>query len=191
MGTARLEAFSDGMIAIFITIMVLEMKVPHGEALSDLVALGPVFLSYVLSYLYLGIYWSNHHHMLHTLKRVTGGILWANLHLMFWLSLVPFTTAWMGENHFASMPTALYGFVLLMCAISYYLLQQCIIKTQGANSLLRHAVGDDWKGKLSPLLYITAMIVALWMPAVSMALYGAAALIWLVPDNRIERIEAH
>jgi uncharacterized membrane protein len=191
MGTARLEAFSDGMIAIFITIMVLEMKVPHGEALSDLVALGPVFLSYVLSYLYLGIYWSNHHHMLHTLKRVTGGILWANLHLMFWLSLVPFTTAWMGENHFASMPTALYGFVLLMCAISYYLLQQCIIKTQGANSLLRRAVGDDWKGKLSPLLYITAMIVALWMPAVSMALYGAAALIWLVPDNRIERIEAH
>ena len=191
MGTARLEAFSDGMIAIFITIMVLEMKVPHGEALSDLVALGPVFLSYVLSYLYLGIYWSNHHHMLHTLKRVTGGILWANLHLMFWLSLVPFTTAWMGENHFASMPTALYGFVLLMCAISYYLLQQCIIKTQGANSLLRRAVGDDWKGKLSPLLYITAMIVALWMPAISMALYGAAALIWLVPDNRIERIEAH
>jgi len=191
MGTARLEAFSDGMIAIFITIMVLEMKVPHGEALSDLVALGPVFLSYVLSYLYLGIYWSNHHHMLHTLKRVTGGILWANLHLMFWLSLVPFTTAWMGENHFASMPTALYGFVLLMCAISYYLLQQCIIKTQGANSLLHRAVGDDWKGKLSPLLYITAMIVALWMPSVSMALYGAAALIWLVPDKRIERIEAH
>jgi uncharacterized membrane protein len=191
MGTTRLEAFSDGMIAIFITIMVLEMKVPHGEELSDLAALGPVFLSYVLSYLYLGIYWSNHHHMLHTLKHVTGGILWANLHLMFWLSLVPFTTAWMGENHFAPMPTAVYGFVLLMCAITYFLLQRCIIRTQGPNSLLQRAVGSDWKGKLSPIFYVTAMIAAMWKPAISMALYGAVALIWLVPDRRIERIEAH
>jgi uncharacterized membrane protein len=189
MGTTRLEAFSDGMIAIFITIMVLEMKVPHGEDLAALSALAPVFLSYVLSYLYVGIYWNNHHHMLHALKHVTGGILWANLHLMFWLSLVPFTTAWMGENHFAPMPTALYGAVLLMCAISYYILQEVIIATQGANSLLRRAVGRDWKGKLSPVFYIAAMIAAFWSTAVSMALYGLVALVWLVPDKRIERVQ--
>jgi len=187
MGTTRLEAFSDGMIAIFATIMVLEMKVPHGEALHDLIAVYPVFLSYVLSYVYLGIYWSNHHHMVHTLKRVTGGILWANLHLMFWLSLIPFTTGWMGENHFAPVPTAVYGAVLLMCAIAYYILQTVIIRAQGDGSVLKRAIGGDWKGKYSPLFYITAMVVAFRWPLLSLALYGAVAAIWLVPDRRIER----
>ncbi len=187
MGTTRLEAFSDGMIAIFITIMVLEMKVPHGETLADLVAVYPVFLSYVLSFIYVGIYWNNHHHMLHTLKRVTGGILWANLHLMFWLSLVPFTTGWMGENHFAPVPTAIYGAVLLMCALAYYLLQGLIIRAQGDGSVLKRAIGGDWKGKLSPLFYIVAMIAAFRSTALSMALYAAVAAIWLVPDRRIER----
>ena len=187
MGTTRLEAFSDGMIAIFITIMVLEMKVPHGEALSDLLAVYPVFLSYVLSFIYLGIYWNNHHHMVHTLKRVTGGILWANLHLMFWLSLVPFTTGWMGENHFAPVPTAIYGAVLLMCALAYYILQSAIIRAQGEGSVLKRAIGGDWKGRYSPLFYIAAIVTAFRWPMVSMALYAAVAAIWLVPDRRIER----
>jgi uncharacterized membrane protein len=157
LGKNRLEAFSDGVIAIIITIMVLELKVPHGEALDSLLPLIPVFLSYVLSFLYVGIYWNNHHHMLHACTRVTGPVLWANLHLLFWLSLFPFTTAWMGENHFAPMPSALYGLVLLMAAIAYWLLQQAIIAAEGPASILGSAVGRDWKGKLSPLLYITAI----------------------------------
>jgi uncharacterized membrane protein len=153
MGKNRLEAFSDGMIAIIITVMVLEMKVPHGEDVAALVPVIPVFLSYVLSFLYLGIYWNNHHHMLHAAQKVTGPMLWANLHLLFWLSLIPFTTGWMGENHFAAAPTALYGVVLLMAAVAYWLLQQLIIASQGPASLLKKAVGSDWKGKLSPVLY--------------------------------------
>src|SRR5476649_126149 len=148
----RLEAFSDGVIAIIITIMVLELKVPHGVELADLKEKLPVFLSYVLSFIYVGIYWNNHHHMFHSTRRVTGGILWANLHLLFWLSLFPFTTAWAGENHLAPTPTAVYGFVLLMAAVAYYILQRTIIASQGANSLLAAAIGKDWKGKLSPAL---------------------------------------
>jgi len=188
MGTNRLEAFSDGMLAIFITIMVLEMKVPHGADLASLGAVWPVFLSYVLSFVYLGIYWNNHHHMLQAVERVNGGILWANLHLMFWLSLVPFTTGWMGENHFGAVPTALYGVVLLMSAIAYWILQQVIIASQGEKSLLKRAVGSDWKGKLSPLLYIAGVALAFWQPAVTLAIYAATAMIWLVPDRRIERL---
>ena len=161
MGKNRLEAFSDGVIAIIITIMVLEMKVPHGEGLATLVPLIPVFLSYVLSFVYLGIYWNNHHHMLHATQKVTGAMLWANLHLLFWLSLVPFATGWMGENHFASAPSALYGAVLLMSAIAYWILQQLIIASQGPDSILKKAIGGDWKGKLSPLLYVAA-ILTVW-----------------------------
>src|SRR3954451_21217694 len=162
MSTARLEAFSDGVIAIIITIMVLEMKVPHGDSSNDLMPVLPVFLSYVLSFVYVGIYWNNHHHMLHATTTVTGGILWANLHLLFWLSLFPFVTGWMGENHFAAVPAALYGAVLLMAAIAYWLLQQAIIATEGPASVLRAAVGRDWKGKLSPVFYISAMVATLW-----------------------------
>jgi uncharacterized membrane protein len=185
----RLEAFSDGVIAIIITIMVLELKVPHGTELATLMPLLPVFLSYVLSFIYLGIYWNNHHHMLHTSNRVTGPILWANLHLLFWLSLIPFTTGWMGENHFAEWPTALYGVVLLMAAIAYYILQTTIIASQGRDSLLRRAVGRrDWKGWLSPVLYVFAIPIAFGSHWVSKAIYVTVALIWLVPDRRIERV---
>jgi uncharacterized membrane protein len=188
MGKARLEAFSDGVIAILITIMVLELKVPHGEDFAALAPMLPVFLCYVLSFVYLGIYWNNHHHMLHTCNRVTGPILWANLHLLFWLSLIPFATGWMGENHFASAPTALYGVVLLMAAIAYWTLQQLIIASQGSDSLLRRAVGSDWKGKASPLLYLLAIIAAFWSQRIAQGLYVLVALIWLVPDRRIERV---
>jgi uncharacterized membrane protein len=187
MGKTRLEAFSDGVLAIIITIMVLELKVPHGEGLATLAPLWPVFLSYVLSFIYIGIYWNNHHHMLHACTRVTGPILWANLHLLFWLSLLPFTTGWMGENHFASVPTSLYGVNLLMAAIAYYVLQQLIIASQGAESILKKAVGDDWKGRLSPVLYIIGILAAFWVQWIAMALYVGAALIWLVPDRRIEK----
>ncbi|MDH4347824.1 MAG: TMEM175 family protein [Gemmatimonadota bacterium] len=183
----RLEAFSDGVIAIIITIMVLELKVPHGEGPETLVPLIPPFLSYVLSFIYLGIYWNNHHHMLHAADRVTGPILWANLHLLFWLSLIPFTTGWMGENHFAAAPSALYGTVLLMAAIAYWLLQQAIIRSQGPGSLLKRAVGGDWKGKLSPALYALAIPLAFWWRWGSMALYVFVALLWLIPDRRIEQ----
>jgi uncharacterized membrane protein len=186
MGKTRLEAFSDGVIAIIITIMVLEMKVPHGDSYEVLRPLLPVFLSYVLSFVYVGIYWNNHHHMLHTSSNVSGAVLWANLHLLFWLSLLPFATGWMGENHFAALPSALYGVVLLMAACAYLLLQQSIIRTQGDHSLLRAAVGRDLKGKLSPLIYIAAIVSTLWLPWVAQALYVAAALLWLVPDRRIE-----
>jgi TMEM175 potassium channel family protein len=188
MGKNRLEAFSDGVMAIIITIMVLELKVPHGETIETLLPLVPVFLSYVLSFIYLGIYWNNHHHMLHTVSRVSGSVLWANLHLLFWLSLFPFATGWMGENHFAALPSALYGGVLLMAAGAYWLLQKTIIVTQGPDSLLRRAVGSDWKGKLSPVFYVVAIVATIWSPWISAALYVAVALIWLIPDRRIERV---
>ena len=187
MGKSRLEAFSDGVIAILITIMVLEMKVLHGTGFGTLVPLIPVFLSYVLSFVYLGIYWNNHHHMLHTCRKVTGPMLWANLYLLFWLSLVPFATGWMGENHFAAAPTALYGVVMLMAAIAYFILQQLIIASQGPDSLLKKAVGGDWKGKLSPVLYMIAIATAFWSRWLSLGLYVLVALIWLVPDRRIEK----
>ena len=188
MKTNRLEAFSDGVIAIIITIMVLELKGPHGTDLAALTPLLPVVLSYVLSFIYIGIYWNNHHHMLHTTERVTGGILWANLHLLFWLSLLPFATGWMGENHFASMPVALYGAVLLMAAFAYWLLQQTIIASQGNHSLLRKAIGTDLKGKLSLFLYGCAIIFAYLAAEIAITLYIFVALMWLVPDRRIEHI---
>ncbi|MGO9415573.1 MAG: TMEM175 family protein [Syntrophobacteraceae bacterium] len=188
MGKGRLEAFSDGVLAIIITVMVLELKVPHGADFSALNPLLPVFLSYVLSFVYLAIYWNNHHHMLHTTQRVTGAILWANLHLLFWLSLFPFVTGWMGEDHFACAPVVLYGFVLLMAAVAYYLLQHAIIASQGIDSLLARAVGRDLKGKLSPVLYGTAILSAFFEPWISHGIYVFVALMWLVPDRRIERI---
>jgi len=187
MSTGRMEAFSDGVIAIIITIMVLEMKVPHGDRLKDLRPLLPVFLSYVLSFIYVGIYWNNHHHMLHACERVTGAILWANLHLLFWLSLFPFTTGWMGENHFTALPTALYGAVLLMAAFAYLLLQQTIIRVQGRDSILKKAIGHDWKGRLSPVLYVAAILVAFRSSWIAQAILAIAALIWLIPDRRIEK----
>ena len=191
MGKNRMEAFSDGVIAVLITIMVLEMKVPHGEDLAALAPVLPVLLSYVLSFVYIGIYWNNHHHMLHAVHHVSGPILWANLHLLFWLSLVPFTTGWMGENHFAPLPTALYGAVLLMAAVAFLLLQQLIIASQGPDSLLKRAVGGDWKGKLSPLAYLAAIPLAFWEGRLSLALYVLVAAIWFVPDKRIERALPH
>jgi uncharacterized membrane protein len=187
MTKGRLEAFSDGVIAIIITIMVLEMKVPHGGTLKDLGPLLPVFLSYVLSFLYVGIYWNNHHHMLQASTAVTGAVLWANLHLLFWLSLFPFTTGWMGENHFTAVPSALYGIVLLMAAIAYYLLQQAIIRAHGVDSILKKAIGRDWKGKLSPVLYIVAIVTTLRFSWMAQAIFVIAALIWLIPDRRIEK----
>ena len=191
MGTGRLEAFSDGVVAIIITIMVLEMKVPHETSVPALRPLLPVFLSYVLSYVYIGIYWSNHHHMLHASERVNGAVLWANLHLLFWLSLVPFVTAWMGENHFASVPIALYGLVLLMAAVAYTVLLRVLLAAQGPHSLLRTAVGDDFKGKLSLVLYLIAIPTAFLIPWIAGALYVTVALVWLVPDSRIERTLSH
>jgi len=195
MGKGRLEAFSDGVIAIIITIMVLELKVPPHSAepvpcpaeLAELKPLLPVLLSYVLSFIYVGIYWNNHHHMFHSTEYVTGGILWANLHLLFWLSLFPFTTAWVGTNHLASAPTAVYGFVLLMAAIAYYILQRAIIRQQGRHSLLAMVIGKDWKGKLSPLCYLAAVPLAFVNVWISIGLYVFVALMWLVPDRRIER----
>ncbi len=184
----RLEAFSDGVLAIIITIMVLDLKVPHATELTDLKPVLPVFLSYVLSFIYVGIYWNNHHHLFLSTRQVTGGILWANLHLLFWLSLFPFTTAWMGENHLASTPAAVYGFVLLMAAIAYYILQRSIIAQQGSNSLLAAAIGKDWKGKLSPVCYFSAIPLAFVNPWIANALYVFVALMWLVPDRRIERV---
>jgi uncharacterized membrane protein len=185
-GKSRLEAFSDGVIAIIITIMVLEMKVPHGESLQSLRPLLPVFLSYVLSFVYVGIYWNNHHHMLHVSKQVSGPVLWANLHLLFWLSLFPFATGWMGENHFAAWPSALYGAVLLMAACAYWVLQQAIIAAEGPNSLLKAALGNDWKGRISPLLYLLGIVSTFWLPWIAMLTYVLVALLWLVPDRRIE-----
>jgi uncharacterized membrane protein len=186
MSSGRLEAFSDGVIAIIITIMVLELKVPHGDDFDALIPLIPLLLSYVLSFVYVGIYWNNHHHMLHASDAVTGRILWANLHLLFWLSLFPVTTAWVGENHMAPAPTALYGVVLLMAAIAYWILQQLIIASQGANSILKKAVGGDWKGKVSAPLYATGIASAFWSPRLAQAIYLLLALLWFIPDRRIE-----
>ena len=188
MGKGRLEAFSDGVIAIIITVMVLEMKVPHGTLWTDLAELGPVFLSYVLSFINVGIYWNNHHHMLHAAKKVNGVVLWANIHLLFWLSLMPFTTGWMGENHFASLPVALYAFDLLMCGVAYVVLQAAIIRLHGKDSDLAHAVGNDFKGKASAAIYVAAIVLALlefsWLAG---ALLIAVAVLWFVPDRRIEK----
>ena len=188
MGKNRLEAFSDGVLAIIITIMVLELKVPQGENLAALQPLLPVFLSYVLSFVYVGIYWNNHHHLLHATQWISGGILWANLHLLFWLSLFPFVTGWMGENHFASLPTALYGFVLLMAAIGYWVLQRTIVASEGVDSLLARAIGKDLKGNLSVVIYATAIPVAFFNQWLSQAGYVLVALMWLVPDRRIEKV---
>ncbi|HXS74466.1 MAG TPA: TMEM175 family protein [Rhodanobacteraceae bacterium] len=186
MNKGRLEAFSDGVIAVIITIMVLEMNVPHGTDWMALRPVLPVFLSYVLSFIFIGIYWNNHHHMLHATRRVSGGVLWANLHLLFWLSLVPFVTGWMGENHFAPLPTACYGVVLLMSAIAYVILQQRIIAQEGNDSVLARAVGHDRKGKLSMLLYILSIPLAFVSTWASDALFVVVAMMWLVPDRRIE-----
>jgi uncharacterized membrane protein len=191
MSKNRLEAFSDGVIAVIITIIVLELKAPHGENVDALAPLVPVFLSYVLSFVYVGMYWNNHHHMLHATERVTGPILWANLHLLFWLSLIPFTTAWMGDNHFAAAPSALYGAILLMAAIAYWILQQLIIASQGPDSFLRQAVGSDWKGKVSPVIYAIAIPMAFWSHWIAQTLYVLVALMWLVPDRRIESAVEH
>lgn len=190
MNKNRLEAFSDGVLAIIITIMVLEIKVPHGHQWADLEKLIPVFLSYILSFIYIGIYWNNHHHMMHTVKHVSGGILWANLHLLFWLSLIPFVTGWMGENHFEKQPTALYGIVLLMAAIAYFILQGQIIRSQGKDAVLAKALGTDIKGKISPALYVIGIAFSWYLPWVSGVFYIIAALMWLIPDARIERILA-
>ena len=184
----RLEAFSDGVLAIIITIMVLELKVPHGEGLEALYPLAPVFLSYVLSFLYVGIYWNNHHHLLHTVKRVKGGVLWANLHLLFWLSLLPFVTGWMGENHFSALPSALYGVVLLMAAIAYWILTQAIIVADGPDSLLAKAIGKDRKGNWSVVAYALAIPLAFVHQSIAQVIYLGIALLWLIPDTRVEKV---
>jgi uncharacterized membrane protein len=186
MSSDRLKAFSDGVVAIIITIMVLELKVPHGADWSDLVGLTPVFLSYVLSFIYIAIYWNNHHHLLHTSEKVDSGILWANMNLLFWLSLIPFATGWMGENHFAPLPTALYGVALLMPAIAYYLLQRAIIRRHGTEGVLAQALGSDFKGKISPVLYLAAIAAAFVATWISHVIYVLVALMWLIPDRRIE-----
>ena len=187
MGTSRLEAFSDGVLAIIITIMVLELKIPHGADMRALMPIIPVFLSYILSFIYLGIYWNNHHHMLHVTSKVNGGILWANLFLLFWLSLVPFATGWMGENHFAPAPTALYGVILLMAAVAYWILKQTIIRSHGKESILAIAIGSDFKGKISPVLYLIAIPAAFYYQWIAGGIYVFVALMWLIPDRRIEK----
>jgi uncharacterized membrane protein len=186
MSKGRLEAFSDGVIAILITIMVLELKVPHGASFASLRPMLPVFLTYVMSFVYLGIYWNNHHHMLHMTTRINGKILWANLHLLFWLSLVPFVTGWMGENHFAPLPTALYGFALFCAGIAYVILQRMIIADQGPDSKLAAAVGRDLKGKISAALYACAIPLAFVHQWISDGIYIGVALMWFMPDRRIE-----
>jgi uncharacterized membrane protein len=187
MNKARLEAFSDGVLAIIITIMVLELRIPHGQDLAALKPLLPVFFCYVVSFIYVGIYWNNHHHLLHATKRVTGGVLWANLHLLFWLSLFPFVTGWMGVNDFGTVPTALYGAVLLMAGMAYWILERALIACEGEESALGRAVGKDEKGKLSVVLYAAAIPLAFWNRWVAQAVYVLVALIWLVPDRRIEK----
>jgi len=191
MNSNRLEAFSDGVIAIIITIMVLELKVPHGATTAALVPLIPVFLGYVLSFFYVGIYWNNHHHLLHACDKVSGGVLWANLHLLFWLSLFPVTTAWLGENGSASAPAVLYGVVLLMAALAYWILQGSIISGQGPDSLLKKAVRGDWKGKASPILYLIGIGAAFWDARIAEGVYTLVAMLWFVPDRRIENALAH
>ena len=187
MGKTRLEAFSDGVVAIIITIMVLEMRAPHDTDLASLRPLLPVFLSYVLSFIHVGVYWNNHHHLLHTARHVTGGILWANLHLLFWLSLVPFVTAWMGENHFEQQPVALYGVVMMMAGVAYYILTTTLIRHHGPESGLRAAVGNDFKGMISVVMYVIAITVSFANHWVSLAIYVAVTLMWLIPDRRIEK----
>lgn len=186
MGKGRLEAFSDGVIAIIITIMVLEMKVPHGDSIESITALLPVFLSYILSFIYVGIYWNNHHHMLHAVHSVNGGILWANIHLLFWLSLIPFVTGWMGENHFTTWPIIFYGIVLFMNAIAYTILATLLIRHHGKDSLLASALGRDSKGKISLFFYALAIAIAFFNSAISLVLYITVAIIWVIPDRRIE-----
>lgn len=185
----RLEAFSDGVLAIIITIMVLELKVPHGEDFGALASLWPILISYVISFIYVGIYWNNHHHMMQAVTRINGGVLWANLHLLFWLSLLPFTSGWMGENHFARLPTFLYGLNLLVCALAYYVLQSGLVRLHGPGSLLVKALGRDLKGKMSPLLYILGL-AATWLasPWIGLLIFVGVAMIWLVPDRRFEQL---
>jgi uncharacterized membrane protein len=187
MAKNRLEAFSDGVLAIIITVMVLELRRPDSPHFSALRALAPVLLSYVLSFIYVGIYWNNHHHLLHATKRVNGRILWANLHLLFWISLFPFATAWMGENHVESAPTVVYGFVLFMAAVAWHVLQSTILADEGPGSVLHHALGHDWKGRVSQILYFAAIGLAFVSSWIAIALYSLVALLWLVPDRRIER----
>jgi len=193
MGKNRLEAFSDGVLAIIITIMVLEMKVPHDHSIAALQPLIPVFLSYVLSFIYVGIYWNNHHHMLHATGKVSGSVLWANLHLLFWLSLMPFATAWMGENHFSALPAAIYGVVLLMAGVAYWILARAIIATDGRDALLAKAIGRDRKGNLSIVLYAVAIPLAFLASWLAITIYMLVALMWVIPDKRIEKImpESH
>ena len=186
MGKTRLEAFSDGVIAIIITIMVLELKVPHSPDFQALLPLWPVFMSYVMSFVYVGIYWNNHHHMMHAVKEVSGGVLWANLHLLFWLSLIPFVTAWMGENHFEAGPTAAYGFVLFMCSVAYLLLARGLIANHPKNATLAEAIGEDRKGKLSCVLYLAGVALAGFAAWLGFLVYAAVAIMWLIPDRRIE-----
>jgi uncharacterized membrane protein len=190
MGKGRMEAFSDGVIAIIITIMVLELKIPHGADVHALRSILPIGLTYALSYVYLGIYWNNHHHLLHAAEHINGRILWANLHLLFWLSLVPFATAWMGENHSAPLPSAIYGLILLLAGIAYLVLQSEILRVQGKHSKLARALGKDFKGKISPVIYILGIAFAFFNQWISIALYVFVALMWLVPDTRIERTMA-
>ena len=187
MGTGRLEAFSDGVIAIIITIMVLELKVPHGTGFAALLPIIPVFLSYVLSFTYIGIYWNNHHHMLNAAERVSGASLWANLHLLFWLSLVPFTTAWLDENYLDSAPVALYGSVLLMASVAYYILARVLIRDNGAESKLAKAFGNDFKGRISIVLYVIGIAASLWQTWFAVAVYVLVAAMWVIPDRRIEK----
>jgi len=190
MNKARLEAFSDGVLAIVLTVMVLDLHIPRGEELSALRPVFPVFLCYVLSFTYIGIYWNNHHHLLHAATRVSGGVLWANLHLLFWLSLLPFVTGWMGENNFAAQPTALYGFVLLMAGIAYFILCRAFLAVEGSNSILAKALGRDRKGTISLCFYLVAVPAAFWNRGVAQSLYVLVALIWLIPDRRIEKVLA-
>jgi uncharacterized membrane protein len=188
MGKTRLEAFSDGVLAIIITIMVLELKVPHASSIEALLELTPTFLSYILSFVYVGIYWNNHHHLIHAARKVSAAVLWANLHLLFWLSLLPFATGWMGENHFDAIPSMVYGAVLFFAAVAYWLLQRAIIRTDGNESVLQLALGNDLKGKLSPLIYIAAIIATSWHAWIAQLLYVLVAILWIVPDRRIERV---
>ncbi len=188
MQKSRLEAFSDGVIAIIITIMVLELKIPHGHHFADLVPLFPVFISYILSFVFVGIYWNNHHHMFHVVKKISGGVMWANMHLLFWLSLIPFVTAWMGENHFSAFPVSLYGVVLLMAAIAYYILARALVVHHDADSELAIALGNDFKGKISVVIYAIAVPISFYQAWIAFVLYITVAIMWLVPDRRIERV---
>jgi uncharacterized membrane protein len=190
-GKGRLEAFSDGVIAIIITIMVLELAVPHGDTIEALIPLAPILSSYVLSFVNIGIYWNNHHHLMHTVREVSGAILWCNLHLLFWLSLVPFVTGWMGENHFASLPVAMYGFVMLMSGVAYFLLTRSLVRHHGHDSPLARALGRDFKGKISVVIYLLAIAIAFFNRWISLSLYIGVSAMWLIPDRRMERAVTH